>query len=219
MKKEIIKTADGSDTILVLDWNEPYHSMNGALNESKYIFLERGYEKIQGKEIKILEMGFGTGLNACLTAQAAPGKKVHTLYHAIEKYPVEQNLIEKLNYGSVIGTEFKRLFNRIHEVEWGKTATINRFFRLKKIQSDFLSFVPDDQYHLVYFDAFAPDLQPELWQESIFRKIFDALSPKGLLVTYSSRGTVRRAMQRVGFRVQKVSGPPGKREIVQAFKP
>ena len=213
------KTADGSDTLFSPEMEESYHSLNGAVQESRHVFIEAGLRQIQKEKINIFEVGFGTGLNALLTWGEAHQKMLQVSYDAIEAFPLSKSIIETLNYKKIEPNLTSEAFLKLHETPWNKSFILetNRFI-LQKIQNDFTNFNFTKKYDLVYFDAFSPDKQPEMWNECLFRKIFQSLHCQGLLVTYCAKGEVRRCMQRSGFQVERLSGPPGKREMLRATK-
>lgn len=217
MNLEIIKTNDNSDTILNRDFNEIFHSTNGALSESLHVFIKSGLEFISQnkKELTIFEVGFGTGLNAILTYNFAKENNLFIKYYSIEFYPLEENIWKKLNY-----TDFcdKDIFYNLHEANWEQKCLLSDNFELYKINKDLLSFDTDKKFDLVYFDAFSPEKQPELWTKDIFDKIYSFMNNNSVLVTYCAKGQVRRDMQEVGFIVEKLKGPLGKREILRASK-
>ena len=225
MKRKIIITSDGSTTIHLPEWDEQYHSKHGAIQEAIPVFIESGFyfflEKNKIENASILEIGFGTGLNAFLTSLEAVEKKLVIDYFGVEAYPVEIEEIKQLNYVDEVETPIsnkKALFNKIHSIEWEKKTKINSNFSLTKQQLFFKEINEVDKFDIVYFDAFGARVQPELWTEEIFEKMYKALKKNGVLVTYSSKGSVRRAMQTVGFEVEKIPGPPGKREMLRAVK-
>ena len=225
MKRKIIITSDGSTTIHLPEWDEQYHSKHGAIQEAIHVFIESGFyfflEKNKIENASILEIGFGTGLNAFLTSLEAIEKKLVIDYFGVEAYPVEIEEIKQLNYVDEVETPIsnkKALFNKIHSIEWEKKTKINSNFSLTKQQLFFKEINEVDKFDIVYFDAFGARVQPELWTEEIFEKMYKALKKNGVLVTYSSKGSVRRAMQTVGFEVEKIPGPPGKREMLRAVK-
>lgn len=216
-----IQTADGSGTLVSAQHHCTYHSRHGALTESRHVFLETGLReavKRFGHKLNILEAGFGTGLNALLTLQAARVLQLECWYTALEKYPISPDLLPALDYARASGhSADEELFRRMHETPFNLSAEITDFFVLEKRLIDFREFSDTPyRYHLVYFDAFAPEVQPLLWTADVFSRIAAAMAPEGILVTYSSKGEVRRTLQSCGFRVEKVPGPPGKREIVRA---
>jgi tRNA U34 5-methylaminomethyl-2-thiouridine-forming methyltransferase MnmC len=185
------------------------------------VFIEAGLHAVQksfpGEHLRILEMGFGTGLNAFMTAIEALRSDVAIRYTAIEAFPLDLATAISLNYPEQLGHE--GLFNAIHLATWNTLSHIHETFNLKKREVDLLHFMPAEKYHLIYFDAFAPEAQPELWTEAVFAMLAENTEEHGLLVTYCSKGIVRRAMQAAGWKVEKLPGPKGKREMVRAIKP
>lgn len=219
MKREIIITSDGSTTIHLPDWNEQYHSKHGAIQEAYHVFIKHGLEVIDADEISILEIGFGTGLNAFITFLEAQKKQLSINYVGVEAYPVALDEVEKLNYVSELQSEnLDAVFKELHKVSWEEKHTITEKFELTKRQQFFQDIKDKDAYQLIYFDAFGARVQPELWTEEIFSKMFDALQEGGGLVTYAAKGSVRRAMIAAGFTVERLPGPPGKREMLRATK-
>lgn len=220
MKREIIITADGSTTIHLPEWNEQYHSKHGAIQEAYHVFIKHGFNFLNQKDISILEMGLGTGLNAFITFLEAERSNIKVTYTGIEAYPVEPKEIDKLNYISELEAEnFYKIFRDIHTVTWDETHSISSYFSITKRRAYFEDFSDTNKYHLIYFDAFGARVQPNLWSEEIFIKMYHALKPNGVLVTYAAKGSVRRAMQSAGFKVERLLGPPGKREMLRAIKP
>ena len=218
MEVSIETTNDGSNTLYVKEIDEHYHSIKGALTESQHIFINCGLKEIQNDKIDIFEVGFGTGLNAILTL--LNGKSKHISYTTIEKFPLPIEIITRINYSSIFNEEEYSIFRQLHEAQWNEYVEISKDFTLKKIQSDLTTHSFSDNYDLVYYDAFSPEKQPEMWEEKIFNKIFNCLRPGGVLVTYCAKGEIRRRMQKVGFTVERLAGPPnGKREILRARKP
>lgn len=212
-------TADGSSTLFTDRFGETYHSRHGAIQESQHVFLQMGLHALPaGKgETRILEMGLGTGLNALLTVLETEEKEIH--YTGIEAFPITETLAQELNFSDQLPHfEASALFNAIHESPWGIWYDLTPQFHLLKVEGKLEEFETDDTYDLVYFDAFAPTTQPELWTEAIFTKVYHLLNPGGVLVTYSSKGDVRRAMIVAGFEVEKLPGPPGKREMLRGRK-
>lgn len=216
MEREIIQTYDGSSSVLITESNVTYHSIHGAIQESKHVFINAGLipliESGLYPEIKILEMGFGTGLNALLTLETAESNHQNILYTTIELFPLTMQEEEQLNYPG------KRDLFCLHQAEWNTIFAVSEHFKLFKLHQSLLHFNSLSRFHLIYFDAFAPDKQPELWTRDVFQNLFLMLEPDGILVTYSSAGKVRRAMQSAGFRVDKIPGPPHKREMIRAKK-
>ncbi len=220
MKRKIITTSDGSTTIQIEDWNEQYHSKHGAIQEAFHVFIDAGLRLFKDQPISILEIGFGTGLNALITLMLAKELSLEIRYTGVEKYPVPENEIRQLNYISELKAEaYKMHFSKMHETAWNSRVAISSHFSLQKVQKDFMRIEDENLFNLIYFDAFGARVQPELWTEELFSKMFDALTPGGVLVTYAAKGSVRRAMQAVGFLVERLPGPPGKREMLRAKKP
>jgi tRNA U34 5-methylaminomethyl-2-thiouridine-forming methyltransferase MnmC len=222
MNREIIITEDGSHTISIPEIDVTYHSIHGAIQESMHVFLNAGFREAASRfdRIRIFEMGLGTGLNALLTLEEAEKLKYNIHYTAVELYPCVQEQVEKLNYCD--STERKHLrssFEKIHTSPWETDTRITEYFTLFKSNADLLDFNFANPLDLIYFDAFAPEVQPELWTAPVFSKLYGAMSPGGVLVTYCSKGDVRRALMAAGFHVEKIQGPPGKREMVRATKP
>lgn len=220
MKLEIIDTADGSKTLYLPGLKEQYHSLNGAITESQYVYLGKGYLYNKSKSPIVFEVGFGTGLNVLLTAISAEKTKRKTHFFTIEKFPLEKKIISQLNYGDIISEQAQYLFNKIHESHWGETVQISDYFSLKKLKSDFIE---DDLHQIkncdvIYFDAFGPEKQPEMWQPRIFSKIYGLTSPGGVFVTYSAKGEVRRQLAVSGFSMEKLPGPPGKIQMLRGIK-
>lgn len=213
MERIIEQTADGSATLFVPDLNEHYHSVKGARTESQHIFIEMGLNASHVSEPNVLEIGFGTGLNALLTLEAAEtnGMKVH--YTGIELYPLAWDTIKPLNYSN------HPLFKTLHAVPWEKDAIITPHFTLRKVQADFTTLAFERSFDIIYFDAFAPEKQPEMWSQELFSLLYVIMSEGGILTTYCAKGVVRRMLQSAGFTVERLPGPPGgKREILRARK-
>ncbi|WP_418646538.1 tRNA (5-methylaminomethyl-2-thiouridine)(34)-methyltransferase MnmD [Tenacibaculum insulae] len=216
MKREIIITSDGSTTIHLPDWNEQYHSKHGAIQEAYHVFIKSGFDLTVKEEISILEIGFGTGLN-CFITFLENNKKVN--YVGVEAYPVCNDEVVKLNYVAALKAEHQQVvFNNMHALSWEEKHQISSNFWLTKRQQFFKDIDDKQAFDLIYFDAFGAEHQPELWTEDIFKQMFTALQENGILVTYSAKGSVRRAMQAVGFVVERLPGPPGKREMLRAIK-
>ncbi|MEL1247636.1 tRNA (5-methylaminomethyl-2-thiouridine)(34)-methyltransferase MnmD [Flavobacterium helocola] len=219
MKREIIITDDGSTTIRIPDWDENYHSTHGAIQEAKHVFIKNGLDLFQNQDtISILEIGFGTGLNAFITFLETINKeKVN--YVGVEAYPISQEEIAQMNYVSELDSEmYQEIFDKMHSCDWEKQETITENFHLTKRKQFFQDIEDKNQFDLIYFDAFGFPLQPELWSEVIFKKMYDALLPKGTLVTYACRSSIKNAMLSVGFSIEKLPGAPGKREMLRATK-
>ena len=221
MTLKIIETDDGSHSFYNEELDETYHSRHGAIREAKHVFLKKGLEAIlkQNSQVDLLEIGFGTGLNAWLTSIEILGKDVKINYSGVEAFPLNEEQIGLLNYTLLSDEqEEKDLFHRIHNSKWEEKVKIHDGFFLKKRKLDFKDIDDKEKYDLIYFDAFGPRVQPELWSVEIFAKMYTALRSNGVLVTYSAKGDVRRAMIKVGFKVERVDGPPGKREMLVAKK-
>ncbi|WP_343485693.1 tRNA (5-methylaminomethyl-2-thiouridine)(34)-methyltransferase MnmD [Allomuricauda sp. d1] len=219
MQRKIIITGDGSKTIQISDWDEQYHSKHGAVQEAYHVFIKKGLQLFNNEHISILEIGFGTGLNALITLMESKKLGLKIDYTGVEAYPVSIEEIAQLNYIEVLDVEnFKEHFESMHNTPWEESIAITPDFNLKKQQKDFKEIADDQQYHLIYFDAFGARVQPELWTESVFSGMYTALKANGILVTYAAKGSVRRAMQHVGFQVERLEGPPGKREMLRARK-
>lgn len=220
MKREILVTKDGSTTIHLPEWNEQYHSKHGAIQEAYHVFIKNGLQQFQNQnDVSILEIGFGTGLNCFITFLEA--QKYHMLidYEGIEAYPVQQEEIECLNYVPELKAEaFSKIFKSIHSLPWNKTHHLSKAFSLTKRKEFFHEITNENTFDLIYFDAFGARVQPELWTVVIFKKMYIALKANGILVTYAAKGSVRRAMQEAGFEVERLPGPPGKREMLRAIK-
>tara|TARA_R110002049_G_scaffold308939_1_gene515024 strand:+ start:11688 stop:12392 length:705 start_codon:yes stop_codon:yes gene_type:complete len=227
MKRNIVITADGSSTIHLPDWDEQYHSKHGAIQEAYHVFIKHGLYHFYHselvpesyKELSLLEIGLGTGLNAFITLLEAEKLNIKIDYVGVEGYPVSMVEVLQLNYPSELHAENqKAVFQKLHETTWEEKHNITSHFSLTKQQLFFSEIKEKSTYNLIYFDAFGARVQPELWTESIFENMYNALKEGGVLVTYAAKGSVRRAMQSVGFKVEKLPGPLGKREMLRATK-
>ncbi|WP_431122594.1 tRNA (5-methylaminomethyl-2-thiouridine)(34)-methyltransferase MnmD [Flagellimonas flava] len=219
MKRKIITTADGSKTIHLEDWNEQYHSKHGAVQEAYHVFIEHGLRHVGLQDISILEIGFGTGLNALITLLEAEQNGIQINYVGVEAYPVSMEEVGALDYCSQLQVDgHQGVFEKMHRSPWEEEVAIAKNFCLLKQQKNFMQIENSNLFNLIYFDAFGARVQPELWTEAIFSKMFTALKVGGVLVTYAAKGSVRRAMQAVGFTVERLPGPPGKREMLRATK-
>ncbi len=225
MQRKIIETADGSKTIHLSDWDEHYHSKHGAVQEAVHVFIKSGLHykyrshRTEGDKhiISILEIGFGTGLNAYLTLLEAAKLDLRINYVGVEAFPVNEKELKLLNYPeTILGTTKDVLFDDLHSVSWEREHQISDRFALTKRKQLFKDIDYRDKFDLIYFDAFGPRVQPELWTEAMFRIMFKALNLNGVLVTYSAKGSVRRALLSVGFSIERLQGPPGKREMLRA---
>lgn len=220
MKREIITTGDGSKTIQITDWNEQYHSKHGAIQEAYHVFIRHGLDLFENTVVDILEIGLGTGLNAFITLLEAGNGKYKVTYCGAEAYPVAWEEASQLEYVTALMVPNKENdFKQLHEAPWEIPTEITPFFTLTKKKMDFNDIEAQEMFNLIYFDAFGARVQPELWTVTIFRKMYCALKSEGYLVTYAAKGSVRRAMQEVGFIVERLPGPPGKREMLRGKKP
>lgn len=214
---KLVTTSDGSYTLFVPELNEHYHSVFGAVQESEYIFIGCGFDFCRKNPVRIFEAGFGTGLNALLTCKRNEDKK-NVIYTSLELHPLSAEVTDKLNYPDIIKGNYNPVFRRIHSCNWGRPEIISPGFTLHKIQGDLITMEIEGKYDIIYFDAFGPDKQPEMWSDEVFRKMSDIAGEECVFVTYSAKGEVRRRLNRVGFDVDLLPGPPGKRQIIRAIK-
>ncbi|MEN1785394.1 MAG: tRNA (5-methylaminomethyl-2-thiouridine)(34)-methyltransferase MnmD [Bacteroidota bacterium] len=220
MKRQIFRTGDGTLTLRLEDWDEQYHSKHGALQEAFHVFIKHGLHHLTTTTPYILEMGFGTGLNALVSYAEAKSHQLNINYTGVEAFPVKKEEWEALEYGTILPrNDLETVIGAIHDAPWEQKTPIADCFTLTKHQMDFFDFESSINFDLVYFDAFGPRVQPELWTVEIFAKMYKVLRAGGILVTYSAKGSVRRAMLEVGFKVERLPGPPGKREMLRATKP
>jgi tRNA U34 5-methylaminomethyl-2-thiouridine-forming methyltransferase MnmC len=232
MVHKLITTEDGSHSLYVEELNERYHSIHGAIQESKHVFIEAGLKqstallnlKEEKKRIAILEIGLGTGLNALLTMIESQQLKLAIDYTALEAYPVATDLLKALNYTDLLISStnsnmmLQQFFDGIHHSEWDQTTEITEKFKLKKIKNTLQQVQFQSKFNLVYFDAFGPSVQPEMWTDEVFSKIRNTMTENGILVTYCAKGSVKRTLKNIGFEIQSLQGPPGKREMIRAIK-
>lgn len=225
MLPELQLTKDQSHTLYVPELDETYHSRNGAVEEAMYVYIGRGLQDWITKNseqpkstINILEIGFGTGLNAWLTAMAAERMHIQCNYHSLETLPLPEHLIHQLNYTEQHSSTEQQLYTTLHQVEWNQMIAINSIFSLYKHEVSLLDFKPETAYDIIYFDAFAPEKQPELWTRDCFDKLFHCLNPNGIIVTYSSKGDIKRLWREIGFEVERLPGPPKKRHMLRGRK-
>ena len=223
MRREIKTTSDGSKTLYISELNENYHSHHGALQEAKHVFIDNGLKTVQNYEINILELGFGTGLNVLVTIdEFLKTDKNHVIhYSTIEKYPVDECEVTELSYDSFFDEpNIKEYYRKLHECEWNKTTELFSNFFFTKYHRDFfdLKEIELPKINLVYYDCFGARVQPDLWEKPLFEMVADKMEMGGLLTTYSSKGSVRRILEELNFKVEKKTGPPGKREMINAIK-
>ena len=213
-------TADGSPTLYRADIDEHYHSVKGALAESLHVYLESGWRKAaeRHRPVRVFEVGFGSGLNAAITASAAMEAGIPTEYYSAELYPLPMETTDQISDG--IPEEYQETFAEVNHSPWNECTRINPCFTLMKMEADLLTMEFPSDLDMVYFDAFAPEKQPELWDEAIFRRLYAAMRPGAVLTTYCAKGSIRRMLQQIGFLTERLPGPPGgKREILRASVP
>ena len=217
MSNKIITTNDGSHSIFNPKINESYHSKHGAIVEAEHVFIKNGFSMFNKPKIKILEIGFGTGLNALLTYQKTIQKFIHVDYHAIEAYPLSQDYYMNLNFTDLIGLDKSKLL-ALHNCNWEEKNNISSYFSLTKYNTLIEKYNTDIKFDIIYFDAFSPEKQPELWEIEIFRKMHHFLNNNGFIVTYCAKGIVKRTLKAVGFKIIVLDGPPGKRQMIRGEK-
>jgi len=218
-ERKLVKTADGSHTLYFSELDEYYHSTKGAIQESVHVFIKNGYDYLSNsEETHILEVGFGTGLNALLTFRESKKSVKQIRYTAIDNYPLFSEIAEKLNYDKQLSSVSSNEFLDLHETSWDEWHKLTNQFMFRKLKTDLKFYRPDDNFELIYFDAFAPDKQPEMWEEDILKMMYSCLSIGGIFVTYSAKGLIKRRLKSIGFRVENLPGPPGKREMIRAIK-
>ena len=218
---QIVPTNDGSDTLYVAAIDEHYHSVFGAITESEWVFIGSGlaYSQRPG-DLSVFEVGFGTGLNALLACNWAITHNRSLCYHTIEKFPIPPDIVGRLNFTACLPAipEATELFHTIHLSPWNEKVNLHPCFSMQKIQGDMTVYNPDTYFDVVFFDAFSPDRQPEMWTAEIFRKLYEHMHTGGVLATYCVKGLVKRRLKEAGFAIEKLPGPPGKREILRAVK-
>lgn len=217
MKNKLVITNDGSHSLFNSDVNETYHSKHGAIVEAEHVFIKNGLLSENKKEFTILEVGFGTGLNALLTSHHSKLKKISISYNAIELYPILKTDYSKLNFTKLIGIDNSELLD-IHDSKWEQEHKIHEYFKLLKNRIDLEEYSTSSKFDIIFFDAFSPEKQPNLWSENIFKKMHKILKNDGFLVTYCAKGSVKRTMKSVGFEIIVLDGPPGKRQMTRANK-
>ena len=220
MKREVILTADGSKTIYIPEMDENYHSTNGAFQEAMHVFIQNGIRtRISNDEITVFEMGFGTGLNALLTLVEAVNTDRQINYIGIEAFPVELELIQEINYEKLVDEQFTESFSLMHTFPWEERHIIHPNFTFQKIHAKIQDYQHvNSTVDIVFFDAFGPKVQQEVWTIDVLKKIYDVLKPNGILVTYCAMGRMKRDLKSLGFKVEGLPGPPGKREMTRAVK-
>ena len=220
MKLEVISSKDGSSTIRRSDLNETYHSIHGALAESRHVFIKNGVDRLDNLTINIFEVGFGTGLNVMTTLEWLDAHPDHNIiYHSIEAFPVPLDVINQLNYGTLLNFDgAEALFYKLHEVSWDTDHQILPNLRLRKIHKDYLDFTSEVKFDCVFFDAFAPNKQADMWDIKTLNRSFKLLKSGGWLTTYCAKGQLKRDLKEIGFQVTNVPGPPGKREMTLGQK-
>jgi tRNA U34 5-methylaminomethyl-2-thiouridine-forming methyltransferase MnmC len=219
LKREIIQTLDGSTTIHLQEWDECYHSKHGAIQEAQHVFIKNGLSLFENKHVSILEIGFGTGLNAFITFLEAKKLNQTIDYVGVEAYPISPEEVLSMNYVEELNaTNESAIFKTMHDSNWEEKISLSKDFSLTKRKQFFEAIDDIEKFDLIYFDAFGYRVQPELWSTEIFKKMYNALKPNSILVTYAARGVVKRSMIEVGFTVEKLAGPPGKREMFRARK-
>ena len=221
MHLKIINTEDGSTSLYNETLNESYHSIYGAINESMHVFIEAGLNSIKNPDtINILEIGFGTGLNALLTCIKSEKNNININYFALEPYPIKKDIYNQMNFEQCLNYKNTNyFFTQIHKVPWNQLHNIHSRFKINKLNKRLEDYQPlNNFFNLIYFDAFSPDIQPEMWTLTIFTKLFESLQQHGVLVTYSAKGKVRRDLEKTGFTTERIPGPKGKREMLRATK-
>ena len=219
MTHELIRTSDGSTSLYIPQLDETYHSVHGALQETQHVFIKNGLQLFHNQSLSILEIGFGTGLNALATYKEHESLQLNIRYETVEAYPLSCDEASQMNFPQMLNAPaLVPVFEQMHRCEWNKLITLSPSFSFKKRLQRFETINDTDTFNLIYFDAFGAQVQPELWQEAIFQQMYAALKQGGYLVTYAAKGSVRRAMQTCGFTVERLPGPPMKREMLRAHK-
>lgn len=222
---KIEQTNDQSHTVVSSLWDEKYHSRFGAYTESNHVFIQKGLMDVlsanAGDSVSIFEMGFGTGLNALLTGVVAQKRQIRLEYYSVEQLPLEKEVWSRLNHADFVSEEYRTMFEAIHRAPWNEFQDIHPYFQLYKAKGklESLNWQSLEDFQLIYYDAFAPNAQPELWEEEVFEKMYAILAKGGMLCTYCAKGQVKRNLKAVGFEVESLPGPPGKREMTRAWKP
>jgi len=219
LEREIIHTSDGSTTIHIKEWDECYHSKHGAIQEAKHVFIKNGLALFPDQKVSILEIGFGTGLNAFITYLESQGLNQTIDYVGVEAFPISEEELKSMNYPAELNAlDSKAIFDKMHAANWGEKFDLSDNFCLTKRKQLFQEIDDIEKFDLIYFDAFGYRVQPELWSVSVFERMFNSLKKDSVLVTYAARGVIKRNMIETGFTVEKLAGPPGKREMFRARK-
>ncbi len=215
---ELFTTSDGSHSLLSADFDVSYHSRHGAIGETQHVFIDAGLKSKQDiKDISILDIGFGTGLNAFMSFLEGSSMNSSLYYESIEAYPINIDTANTLNYAHQLGSD-NSIFLKMHKLEWDKVHTLSEKFLFQKKQTKFQDFTTSHSFDVIYYDAFAPSAQPELWETGILSKMYSLLNPNGVLVTYCAQGQFKRNLKAVGFSIEALPGPVGKREMTRARK-
>ncbi len=214
----VVETTDGSQTLSIDGGIEHYHSINGAIAEALHVYIDAGLAPFAGREVNVFEVGFGTGLNAMLAYQFAVCNATKVNYTSVERYPLPLNIVEKLTYPEQVELDREKYFNALHSAPWNSKVELDPCFTLQKVEVDLVEYSPSAEIDVVFFDAFAPDLQPQLWSLQVFERIYKTMNVGGVLVTYSSKGFVKNNLRESGFNVKRLPGPKGKRHMILAQK-
>lgn len=222
-KKELFTTADGSPTFYMKEFDEYYHSRHGAVQESNYVFIQKGLAHWKTmhptqSNCSIFEMGMGTGLNVLLALQAAEKLGLKLEMTTIEAFPLAPDLILKGGFSDFLSAEAFNNFQKIHQSEWGRRDALNENFQLLKVAKKLEDYSFETTYDVLFYDAFGARTQPELWKDKVFTPLVKCIRPGGVFVTYSAKGSVRRALEKLGMHVERLPGPPGKREMIRAIR-
>lgn len=218
---EIINTADGSHSLLSEQFGVTYHSKHGAIQETQHVFIDAGLlpKAASTKNLAVLEIGFGSGLNVFMTYLLAEQQGLNIDLVTYENYPISIEKANNLNYPEQLDAKAAaHLFHELHTHPWNQKIQLAPFFSFEKIQKDFQTIDYQNKFDVIYFDAFAPNAQPELWEEELLASMFKALKKDGVLTTYCAKGVVKRTLKSVGFEIEAIPGPPGKREMTRAWK-
>ncbi|MFI5153481.1 MAG: tRNA (5-methylaminomethyl-2-thiouridine)(34)-methyltransferase MnmD [Chitinophagales bacterium] len=221
MNPELFVTSDGSHSLRIRGTETTYHSKSGAISESRHVFINAGLRPLLNREdqLPVLEIGFGTGLNALLTYMEGENSKKPIHYECIDTFWLEPDLVASLNYCECLNrSDLKSVFTLLHDSDLEKKLLIGNYFQFQKIQCSLLDFNPSKRFQIIYLDTFAPDEQPELWTLEVFDRLYHWLLPRGLVVTYSAKGAVRRALSSAGFIIERLPGYFPKKEMTRAIR-